>query len=214
MNIRINEMFVSIQGEGVAIGVPTLFIRTAGCDLRCRWCDTPYALLDSQGTDWTVEGVVDEARRQGARNVCITGGDPLRQKEATVQLTERLISEGFRVVIETSGAYSIEGFPDSEMLVFSMDIKLPGSGMHGRNMYSNLHLLKKQDQLKFIVADMNDYEFAKSVMNRYPVPCEIIMTPVGGRELRWLAEAVLKDRLDVRVLPQLHKFIWGDERGR
>jgi 7-carboxy-7-deazaguanine synthase len=212
--MKINEIFLSIQGEGLLIGLPTLFVRTAGCDLRCRWCDTPYALLETQGTEWKLEDILAEVRKQGARAVCITGGDPLKQREETLMLTECLLKEDYRVVIETSGAYSIEGFPDNEKLMISMDLKLPSSAMEDRNMYSNIRLLRKYDQLKFIVADRRDYEFARRIMNEYNIPCEIIMTPVGGKEMRWLAEAVLADRLNVRVLPQLHKFIWGNERGR
>ena len=196
------------------IGLPTLFIRTAGCDLRCRWCDTPYALLREQGTEWTVESIVDEAKKRRVRDICITGGDPLMQSGETADLASRLLDEGFRIVLETSGAYDVSCLPSSDRLTVSMDIKLPGSGMEDRNMLSNLRSLGKQDQVKFIIADRKDYEYARKIMAENSIPCEIIMTPVGGKEIGWLAEAVLEDGLEVRVLPQLHKYIWGDERGR
>lgn len=212
--MKINEIFESIQGEGLLVGLPTLFIRTAGCDLRCVWCDTPYALLESQGTEWSVDELVTEAKRHRVRDICITGGDPLRQKEEVVLLISRLLGEGFRIVLETSGAYPIDGLPRSERLVISMDVKLPGSGMEGRNMLENIDLLRKWDQLKLIIADRNDYEYARKLLSGCRIPCEVIMTPAGGRELKWLAERVLSDGLAVRVLPQMHKYIWGDERGR
>ncbi|MBX8635355.1 MAG: radical SAM protein [Thermoplasmata archaeon] len=212
--MRINEIFKSIQGEGIMIGLPTLFIRTAGCDLRCRWCDTPYALLTDQGTEWTVESIVAEAKQRRVLDVCITGGDPLMQSDETAELATRLLDEGFRVVVETSGAYDVSCLPSSERLTVSMDIKLPGSGMEDRNMLSNLQRLGRHDQVKFIIADRKDYEYARRVMSENGIPCEVIMTPVGGKEMGWLAETVLRDGLEVRVLPQLHKYIWGDERGR
>lgn len=214
LNMKINEIFLSIQGEGLQIGVPTLFIRAAGCDLRCIWCDTPYALLESQGTDWDVERVIGEVEKRGCRHVCITGGDPLMQKEECIDLVRRLIRSRYSVVLETSGAYSLEGLPESELLVVSMDLKLPGSGMEQRNMLDNVGRLHAWDQLKFIIADERDYMRACELMDELDIPCEVIMTPVGGREMRWLADRVLMDGINARVLPQLHKFIWGDERGR
>lgn len=213
-NMKINEIFKSIQGEGLYIGVPTLFVRAAGCDLRCVWCDTPYALLESQGTEWSLDAIVEEAVRSGASNVCLTGGDPLRQMDESVELVNRLVDSGFTVVVETSGAYDISRLPSSGRVVISMDVKAPGSGMSGRNMLSNLAHLTSKDQLKFVLADRNDYSFAKEFIAQNRLTCEVILTPVGGTELGWLAESVLADRLQARVLPQLHKYIWGNERGR
>lgn len=214
MNMRINEIFTSIQGEGVFIGLPTLFIRAAGCDLRCRWCDTPYALLDSQGTDWPLDDIMAEVRKSGVANICLTGGDPLRQPDDSVELIKRLTAAGYSVVLETSGAYGLAGVPRNERLFISMDVKMPGSGMADRNKPENLELLRGGDQVKFILAGRDDYNFAKEFLREHPVPCEVIFTPAGGRDLAWLAEAVLADGVRARVLPQLHKYIWGDERGR
>lgn len=212
--MKINEIFKSIQGEGLYIGLPTTFIRTAGCDLRCVWCDTPYALLDSQGTDWSVDDIVSEVAKSGTENVCLTGGDPLRQMQDSVMLIKRLTDGGYNVVLETSGAYDISGVPRSDRLVISMDLKTPGSGMSDRNLPGNIGLLGPRDQLKFILTDENDYMFAREFIRQNRIPCEVIMTPVGGKEIGWLAERVLSDGVGARVLPQLHKFIWGDERGR
>lgn len=212
--MRINEVFKSIQGEGLFIGVPTLFIRTAGCDLRCRWCDTPYALLDSQGTSWTLDEIMAEVAKAGIRNICLTGGDPLKQMEDSIELIRKLTDEGCTVVLETSGAYDVSRLPKSHKLVVSMDVKAPGSGMEKRNLLSNIPFLTERDQVKFVVADRNDYNFAKEFLRQNPLKCEVILTPVGGKDIGWLAEAVLADDLNARVLPQLHKYIWGDERGR
>ncbi len=212
--MKINEIFKSVQGEGLLIGIPTLFIRTAGCDLRCVWCDTPYALLKSQGTEWSVEDIISEADRHGTSEVCLTGGDPLMQMEDSLEVISALIGKGYRVLLETSGAYTIEHMPLTEKLIISMDLKLPGSGMVDRNRYENISLLRKWDQLKFIIADRKDYDYAKRLLLEYGIRCEVIATPVGGKDLRWLVESVLEDDLKLRVLPQLHKYIWGDERGR
>ena len=212
--MKINEIFKSVQGEGLLIGIPTVFIRTAGCDLRCVWCDTPYALLRSQGTEWSVEDIIGEVDRHGTSDVCLTGGDPLMQMEDSLELISALIGKGYRVLLETSGAYPIEHMPLTDKLIISMDLKLPGSGMVGRNRYENISFLRKWDQLKFIIADRKDYNYAKRLLLEHSIRCEVIATPVGGKDLRWLAESVLEDDLKVRVLPQLHKYIWGDERGR
>lgn len=210
----INELFKSIQGEGLFIGVPTLFIRTAGCDLRCVWCDTPYALLESQGTEWSIDDIMSEAARARTGVICLTGGDPLKQADSAIALIARLTAEGYIVILETSGAYDISSLPRSKNLIISMDVKMPGSGMSQRNMLSNLSLLSERDQLKFILAGREDYDYAKHFLEEHPVKCEVVMTPVGGRDLEWLAETVLADGLRARVLPQLHKYIWGNERGR
>jgi 7-carboxy-7-deazaguanine synthase len=213
-NMKINEIFKSVQGEGLLMGVPTLFIRTAGCDLRCVWCDTPYALLESQGTEWSLDAIISETERHGTSDVCLTGGDPLMQMDDSLKLIAALIAKGYRVLLETSGAYPIEHMPFTERLIISMDLKLPGSGMEDRNRFENISFLRKWDQLKFIIAGRKDYDYAKRLLSEYDIHCEVIATPVGGKDLRWLAERVLEDNLKIRVLPQMHKYIWGDERGR
>ncbi len=203
----ISEMFRSLQGEGKLIGIPTVFVRSVGCNLECSWCDTRYAFTDGKETseDEIVDFVGD------CHDVCLTGGEPLLRKEM-VSLADRLLREGHRVSVETNGSVDIGILPDHPDLLISMDIKCPSSGMTDRMCWENLSLLRRKDQLKFIVADENDYEFAKDVLGRYHPDTEVIFSPVGGMHLEPLAEAVLKDRLDARVLPQLHKIIWGDRR--
>jgi 7-carboxy-7-deazaguanine synthase len=209
--VKIYSIFRSIQGEGLTIGAPTVFIRTSGCPLRCTYCDTPQAF--DEGEEKAVDGIMAEVREQGTVNVCLTGGEPLAQRDS-LRLVQMLVDEGFVVVVETSGAIPLDEMPCVENLSISMDIKCPSSGEEGRMVYENIELLGPTDQLKFVVSDDDDYEFAKKVLRDHEPRCEVIFTPVGGRDLRDLAERVLKDGLRCRVLPQLHKIIWGDEDDR
>lgn len=209
--MKVYSIFKSIQGEGRTMGAPTTFVRTSGCPLRCTYCDTKQAY--GEGGLMGVEAIMDEVRKHGTRHVCLTGGEPLMQKDAP-SLVNRLLEEGYKVVVETNGAMPLDEMPCDEDLTISMDIKCPSSGEADKMVFSNLEILGPTDQLKFVISDEADYEYAKEVLGRNPVTCEVVMTPVGGTDLRWLAEKVLKDRLEVRVLPQLHKIIWGDEDDR
>lgn len=195
------------------MGEPTVFIRTAGCPLRCRWCDEPGALVERDGVSMTLEEILARVRELGAAHVCLTGGEPLHQPEA-LELIHRLLAENYFIDLETSGSISLEPLPDAERLMVSMDIKCPGSGMDRFNVFENIRLLDPHDQLKFVVADEADYAYARDVLRHHLPRCTVIFTPVGGKDLRWLAERVLADGLQVRVLPQLHKFIWEDVRNR
>lgn len=209
--MKISEIFYSLQGEGILIGTPTAFVRTAGCNLRCRWCDTNYAQT-GDGVERTVSEVVEAIREFGTRYVCITGGEPLLQKDI-FRLINTLLENDYKVSVETNGSISIEEMPCSEDLVVSMDIKCPSSGMADKMDLGNLELLSQSDQLKFVVADKRDMEYAKEVIQKHEIQATIIMTPVGGIDLKPVAEWVLENRLQVRVLPQLHKIIWGERRG-
>lgn len=209
--MKVYEIFVSLQGEGVHIGAPTTFVRFAGCNLRCKWCDTGYAW--EGGEEMPADRITEEVLKRRPRRVCLTGGEPMLQK-GIVHLVNRLMDAGRHVTLETNGTVDLEELPCSERLTISMDVKCPSSGMQGKHLDSNLELLGPTDQLKFVVTDEADYAYAKGVLAGRKTICEIIMTPVGGTNLKWLAEAVLKDKMEVRVLPQLHKLIWGDERGR
>ncbi|MGQ9588624.1 MAG: radical SAM protein [Thermoplasmata archaeon] len=209
--MRIYSIFKSLQGEGLTIGAPTAFIRTSGCPLRCTYCDTPQAF--DKGEQMDLEAIMKKVGQLRCRHVCLTGGEPLAQKDA-FKLVQKLLDEGYHVVIETSGALPLDELPCVENLTISMDIKCPSSGEAGKMLFENIEVLGPTDQLKFIVADDRDYEYAKEVLQKYSPKCEVIFTPVGGKDLRGLAEHVLKDGLDARVLPQLHKFIWGDEDNR
>jgi 7-carboxy-7-deazaguanine synthase len=206
----ISEIFHSLQGEGLLIGLPTVFVRTSGCNLRCRWCDTEYAF--EGGQEMSVEEVLNAAGKYNCRHVCLTGGEPLLQKDA-IKLVSALLDKGYLISIETGGSVSVEILPCDDNLSISLDIKCPSSGEHERMNFSNLELLSPNDQLKFVIADDGDYEYAKKVLGDYQTICQVVMQPVGGTDMKALAEKVLDDKLNVRVLPQLHKLIWGVRRG-
>lgn len=206
--MKICEMFRSIQGEGKLIGVPTYFIRSVGCNLDCAWCDTKYSF--DGGTEMSVDEIVESARDE--RYICITGGEPMIQKEFP-ELLDRLLAEGKHVTIETNGSVSLKDLPDSENVLVSMDVKCPSSKMTDRMDWNNLALLRPKDQLKFVLADEGDYEFAVDIVRRYDPDTEIIFSPVGGMEARPIAERVVESGLNVRVLLQLHKIIWGNMKG-
>ena len=205
--MRICEIFHSIQGEGLMMGVPTTFVRTVGCNLRCEWCDTQYSM--DGGEEMSLDAIME--RIGDVKHVCVTGGEPMLQPEMP-ELLRRLVFAGKQVVLETNGSVDLSDVPSDPLMLISMDIKCPSSGMTDRMLYSNLSLLSRKDQLKFIVRDDDDFDFALDVLKRYPVDTNIIFGPVGGTvKLEWLVDKVLKSGVDVRVLPQLHKIIWGDK---
>ena len=212
--MKVNEIFFSIQGEGVHIGLPTVFLRLFACDLRCSWCDTMYAV---EGTDFREienEEVLSRILEYGCSRVCITGGEPLIQREAVDEVAEFLLERDFAVVLETSGnkkPSEIFSHPNS---IVSMDCKCPGSGMDSRMDFSLYDSLEEKDQLKFVIADNGDYEYAKGVMAEHRIRASIIFQPVYGTQADWIAERILRDGMgNVRVLPQLHKIFWGEKRG-
>ena len=205
--MRICEYFRSIQGEGLMIGVPTYFIRTAGCNLRCEWCDTKYALEGGE------EASVDEIMEMvdDTENVCVTGGEPMLQEDMP-ELLDRLLRAGKRIVVETNGSVDISGIPKDEKVIVSLDVKCPSSGMSEKNLLSNLEHIGKKDQLKFVISDKADLNYAIRFIREHPVETNVIFCPVGGMDLLPIAEEVVRRKLNVRVLPQLHKIIWGDKR--
>ena len=209
--MKVYSIFKSLQGEGLTMGAPTTFVRTSGCPLRCAYCDTKQAY--DKGEEMSLDQVMKKVAKHKTRHVCLTGGEPLLQKDA-LKLIQMLVDKGYHVVLETNGAMPLDDMPCVENLTLSMDIKCPSSGESSKMLFNNIEVLGPTDQLKFIISDDADYEYAKQVIGEYCPKCEVIMTPVGGKDLRSLAEKVLKDGLEVRVLPQLHKFIWGDEDDR
>jgi len=209
--VRIIEVFHSIQGEGPLTGVRTTFIRTARCNLRCSWCDTTYSF--GPGRERSIASLVRAVARNGTDHVCLTGGEPLLQREA-VPLVRQLADRGVTTVIETGGSLDVAPFLDVPHLVLSVDVKCPSSKMEGRNRWSNLPLLRAQDVLKFVLADRKDYLYAKRVLRGYRGPATIIFQPVWGTDAGRLADWVLADRLNVRVMLQEHKVLWGDVPGR
>ncbi len=208
--LTINEIFHSIQGESTRAGEPCVFVRLTACDLRCRWCDTPYAF--HEGRRMPVDEVVRAVEAYGCSLVEITGGEPLLQAEV-VPLMQRLLASGKTVMIETGGHRSIAGVPEGVIRV--MDVKCPGSGEAGRNDWSNLTHLSPRDEVKFVIADREDYEFARGVVTRERLAHRcgaVLFSPVHGElHPRQLAEWVLGDRLPVRVQLQLHKYIWDPQ---
>jgi 7-carboxy-7-deazaguanine synthase len=216
--VQVTEVFSSIQGEGRRMGLPTTFVRTTGCHLRCVWCDAAYAFHG--GTKRTVDDLVADVAARPTREVCFTGGEPLLQKDAW-EFVERLLADGYSVLIETSGNLSFaranELPPEHrERLCVSMDVKCPGSGMADKNDLALLADLRAPDQLKFVIADKADFDFAvRVVRERGPFPCPVFFNPVGGTDVKALTGWVLEERdLPVRVGLQLHKLVWGDAPGR
>ncbi len=211
--VLINELFVSLQGEGVDIGLPTAFIRMTGCNLRCNWCDTEYAY--EEGKEMEIPEILSWMAGTGAPRVCLTGGEPLAQ-EGVYDLIDALLFQQFDVIVETNGSIDISRLATLPVLI-SMDIKCPSSGESEKMFIENILLLRTQDQVKFVIADQVDLEFAQQGVES-GIPCSVLFQPANSPDsqgLKWLAEEVLGLGLDVRVLPQLHKIIWPDEdRGR
>lgn len=207
--MRICEIFRSIQGEGLTVGVPTVFVRAVGCNLRCAWCDTMYSM--EGGTEMTVPEIMEKVGT--CRTVCVTGGEPMLQKDI-LELLDALLKAGKKVVLETNGSIDLKDVPDHPEMMISMDIKCPSSGMSDRMLDSNIPLLKMKDQLKFIIKDQEDFDYAVRYLKEHPVRTNVIFGPVGGTDrLEWLVQSVLDNNVDARVLPQLHKIIWGDRKG-
>lgn len=210
--LRLTEIFYSLQGETRTVGLPTVFVRLTGCPLRCQYCDTAYAF---QGGTWfTLEDILAEVAKYGAQYVTVTGGEPLAQKDCIPLLT-LLCDAGYEVSLETSGAMDV-GEVDARV-VKVVDIKTPGSLEADRNLWSNMDQLLVHDQVKFVICSEVDYEWCKEVMTKYDLAkkCQVLMSP-SHEELApgQLADWILADKLPVRLQVQLHKYLWGDERGR
>ena len=211
--LTINEIFHSIQGESTYAGRPCVFVRLTACDLRCRWCDTPYAF--HEGRKMSVDDVMADVEARGCPTVEVTGGEPLLQPDV-YPLMQRLLDSGKTVLIETGGHRSIASVPAGVIRI--VDVKCPGSGESDKNDWSNLALLTRRDEVKFVLADRRDYEFARDLVIREALPSRVnavLLSPVHGElDAKRLAEWVIADRLDVRVQLQVHKYIWSpDTRG-
>ena len=206
--LTVNEIFYSIQGESTRAGRPCVFVRLTACDLRCTWCDTPYAF--DEGKKRSVDDVVDAVEAYGCQLVEITGGEPLLQEDV-YELMEKLVNRGRTVLLETGGHRPVDRVPGAVIKI--MDIKCPGSGEAARNDWSNIEQLTRQDEVKFVIADRADYEFARQVIGTHGLAARagaILMSPVhGGLEPKLLSEWVLADHLPVRLQLQLHKYIWS-----
>ena len=212
--MKISEIFLSIQGEGVEIGLPTVFVRLFACDLRCTWCDSMYAVEGRDFREMTIKEVKAEIERLKCKRVYFTGGEPLIQRRELETLAKDLIQDGYEIVLETSGHREPPPVFWTDSSLISMDCKCPGSGMEERMNFELFEKLRPKDQLKFVIKDETDYRYAKGVLKRHRIRANIVFQPVYGTSLEWLAQRVLDDKMEnVRVLPQLHKIIWGDRRG-
>lgn len=210
--LQVSEIFLSVQGESSRAGLPTVFVRLTGCPLRCVWCDTEYAF--SGGQRMTLARILDEVGVFSVRRACVTGGEPLAQKNCLPLLTA-LCDSAYDVSLETSGAIDISGVDHRVARV--VDLKAPGSGEFGKNLWQNVELLTAQDELKFVLKDRADYEWARDTVieRRLEAVCPVLFSPVQeALEPRILAEWILADRLPVRFQLQLHKLLWGSIRGK
>lgn len=210
--LRISEIFLSLQGESTLVGLPTVFVRLTGCPLRCQYCDTEYAFRGGEYMD--ADAVVASVAAYQLRHVTVTGGEPLAQP-ACLPLLSRLCDAGYHVSLETCGALDICQVDSRVMKV--MDLKTPASGELDKNRYQNLECLAPRDQVKFVICDRGDYEWARRVLDEYHLPgrCEVLFSASAGQQsATGLAEWLLEDRLPVRFQMQLHKILWGNEAGR
>lgn len=212
MALTVNELFLSIQGESTHAGQPCVFVRLTGCNLRCTWCDTAYAF--HEGRRMSVDEVLRQVTEYRCGLVEVTGGEPLLQPEALTLMAE-LVARGYTVLLETGGSLPIEPVPGGVRRI--IDVKCPGSGESGRNRWENLAHLRQGDELKFVLADRADYDWAAGQIRSRNLAglCPLILSPVhGALAPGTLADWVLEDRLPVRVQVQLHKLLWPDaERG-
>ena len=212
MALRITEVFYSLQGEASRAGWPTVFVRLTGCPLRCTWCDTTYSFTGGEAA--TVESVLAEVAKYPARQVCVTGGEPLSQKDCLPLLTA-LCDAGYDVSLETSGALDVAGVDPRVSRI--MDLKAPDSGELARNLWDNLALLNRRDEIKIVIASRSDYEWARDVLRERQLDriCPVLFSPAQGLiEAQSLAEWILKDGLNVRFQLQLHKLLWGNMQGK
>lgn len=210
--LRITEVFLSLQGEADTVGFPTVFVRLTGCPLRCGYCDTAYAFT---GGEWrTLDDIFATVREFGVRHVCVTGGEPLAQKNC-IPLLKSLCDAGYHVSLETSGALPVDAVDARVQRV--VDVKTPESGESSRNLYGQLDTLHAHDVIKFVVCSRGDYEWSRALVREatWPTRCTVMFSPSQGQlDPRHLAEWILEDRLPVRFQLQLHKILWGDTPGR
>ena len=212
MALRLTEIFYSLQGEATRVGLPTVFVRLTGCPLRCTWCDTTYSFTG--GEPATIASVLAEVAKYPAKQVCVTGGEPLAQKEC-LPLLSALCDAGYDVSLETSGALDIAGVDPRVSRI--MDLKAPASGEVERNRWENLAHLTAHDEIKIIIAARADYEWARQMIRQHDLPrrCPVLLSPAQGLiEPRDLAEWILADGLEVRFQMQLHKLLWGNMQGK
>lgn len=212
--MKVSEIFLSIQGESTYAGLPCIFIRLAGCNLKCKWCDTAYAQVSEQSEDFSIKRIIDEAKKFKCKLIEITGGEPLLQKE-TPMLLDTLLKLGYEALLETNGSINLEPVPSNVIKI--VDVKCPSSGHDGSFLMENIEFITPKDEIKFVIADKKDYEFARDFLETCirDKTTKILFAPVHpGISAQELAEWILADGLKVRLQLQMHKYIWGEERGR
>ena len=212
MALRLTEIFFSLQGEASRAGLPTVFVRLTGCPLRCTWCDTTYSFTG--GEPATVESVLAAVAKYPARQVCVTGGEPLAQKEC-LPLLSALCDAGYDVSLETSGALDLTGVDPHAARI--MDLKAPDSGECVKNRWENLALLNPRDEIKIVIASRGDYEWARDLLREQKLDalCPVLLSPAQGLvDPTALADWILADGLNVRFQLQLHKLLWGNAKGK
>lgn len=205
--LAITEVFASVQGETSLSGLPTTFIRLSACNLRCRWCDTDYSF--GRGDSRSIDSLLEEVSNNGCRQVCVTGGEPLLQAGVHTLMRE-LSDQGFSVNLETGGSLATTDVDPRVRVI--LDVKCPGSGMSDRNLWSNLNHLRAHDEVKFVVADRADYDYALAVCERHQLfdrATPVLLSPVFGElDPKQLVDWMLDDKLPARLNMQMHKFIW------
>ncbi len=209
--LKINEIFFSLQGESIKAGLPTIFIRLSGCPLRCQYCDTAYAFHD--GEKMSIDNIIQNISQYQTRHVTVTGGEPLAQHSCN-ELLSRLCDEEYQVSLETSGAIDITNVDERVMKI--VDIKTPCSTEEDKNKFENLAYLNNNDQIKFVICDQSDYEWSKQKLSELNLTdyCEVLFSPEHtSLNPADLANWILKDRLNVRLQLQLHKYLWGNKPG-
>ena len=208
--LRITEIFSSIQGESSKVGLPSTFIRLTGCPLRCQYCDTSYAFTG--GERITFDEIFSQVKSIGNRDICVTGGEPLAQNEAK-DFLKKLTALQYHVSLETSGSISIDNIDSRVKIV--MDIKTPSSTEEKQNRYENLSLLQSKDQLKFVIASRSDFDWSCDLLKKNQVKSEVLFSPVyESLEPVQLADWILEKKINVRLQVQLHKILWGDQKGK
>ena len=208
--LNITEIFYSLQGEAKEVGIPTVFVRLTGCPLRCNYCDTAYAFKGNNPL--SIQHILDEIAQYNTQYVCVTGGEPMAQSNC-LKLLDALIENDYKVSMETSG--SIDIAPVNSKVSIVMDIKSPSSTEEHQNRYENLSILKNKDQLKFVIASKSDFDWCTEILENHEVESEVLFSPVY-ESLRpvELADWILEKKLNVRLQVQLHKILWGDQKGK
>ena len=208
--LNITEIFYSLQGEAKEVGIPTVFVRLTGCPLRCNYCDTAYAFKGNNPL--SIQHILDEVAQYNTRYVCVTGGEPMAQSNC-LKLLDSLIDSGYNVSMETSG--SIDIAPVNNKVSIVMDIKTPSSTEEHQNRYENLPILKSKDQLKFVIASRSDFDWCNEILDNHEVESEVLFSPVyESLKPVQLADWILEKKLNVRLQVQLHKILWGNQKGK